>query len=643
MSDNSATAGAFVNSFMQGFSFIDDINSRKRQEQKLDQRLAEEAEDRKIQREIQRQGLAERGQDRANSLLDRQERKRNEQRQRDANAILADPNADPEELMQFADLPGVSAILRQQGIDVRDQADLQALQGGGGLSQQITGDAPPPAAEQPAVTGGLSQQVQAATLPDALGVGPERMTKRDLDDIARTQGGAAAMQARDAEEEIRALDVQPGDEALISSGPRGDRVTTVGQQRRDRIKERQKGERGQINKEWGGFLDIEDRTGDQLRTLNPNFLTAKYFDDRSNISDPNVRQQVDARMAPTITETINTQQEIITNADPGSRDDRNARRKLSEAYGLANEIGISYQPLTAAGVDDRGLPLNNVNPALTDSVIQQTQEAAGTPLPPHPNMTRADTTMINRGTAGNRVNQRFATAAFRQYKNGRLTFAQYDSLMRTGNLPAGQAKISQTDPKKDTWMTYTNPNTGQLVRQLVVPARDPEKDAQRGRNLIDDEGLAHINRIGAAYDTKDDPTRGIRLSNSFISALAQNENRARQMGYDLSNVNDVGVLFERWTQLHVIRDQYNDEWFNNGQFNPDFTEDYGELDEALFNRAVDQEVDRASIADFGGTADPLTELKQRDPAIYQNIREGAPEFANASDEEIEQALQEQGL
>lgn len=634
-----------TNAFMRGFSFIDDINHRKRQEKKLDERLALEDEDRKFQRSVQMQQMAERGQDRANSLVDRQRNLKDDQRQREANALLADPNTDFEKLKDYADLPGVSAILRQQGVDIRDQADLEALQGGGGLRQQVTGQPQSQVTQQPG-TRGLSSQVQAALLPGAAGSQGAVLTKRDLNEIAATEGAAAAMQVRDQQAAVLAANgPQPGDELPVAGGTGPLGITTAGAKRREAENKANRAALDTVNTEWEAFNNIEDRGGDGLRNLNSNILTAKYFDDRGSISDPERRQTSDNLMRPAIIETIQTQQEIITNAEPKSLEATNARRKLSEAYGLANEINITYSPLVAAGVDDRGLPIGGNN-ALTDSVIQQTIEGPGAPLPPHPSMTQADTTMLNRGASGNRVNARFATAAFRQYKNGRLNFVQYESLMRTGALPVAAPTISQTDPTKDTWMTYVDPNTQQTVRKLIIPARDPDKENTAGRNLINDDGLAHINRIAGAYDTKDDPSRGIRLANSFVSALAQNENKARTMGYDLSTVNDIGVLFERWTQLHVVRDQYNDEWFADGQLFPDFTENYGELDDALFNREVDMGVDRQSIADFtgeGSSAPPLTGLKTRDPAVYESIRQGAPEFANASDEDIEAVLQEQGL
>jgi hypothetical protein len=630
---NSRDANAFVSSFMQGFSFVDDINSRKRREDMLEQRLAEESEARKFQRQRLTQIDAERGADRASRLT-------KEQRAAEANRLLA-ADASDEELQPFADFPAVGARITQRRNDAADQADLGLISRGEGLTGAVgagvTQDEVPPSADP----NGLTGAVQPAPIPGNEFDTPEKLTDRELNELANTDPAGAA-QVRDQQR----ADVQTRRDAQNAAGPTGiggpgAPVTTDA----EKAATKRRAQQDQVNTEWDIFLDINDVAGDALRNLDPNLITAKYFDDRGNINDPQMRDQLDKRMAPHIQTTIGTQQEVLAGVDPQSPEARNARRKLGEAYGLANEIGVQYEPLRQNGVDARGLPTNGGNQALTDAVVNSVSGAPGMSLPPDPNMTRADQTIINRGTSG-RVSERFSQAAFRQFKNGRINFAQYDSLIRTGRLPQVAPTFEQTDPKKDTWRVDANGN-----RQLIIPARHvptQEELESNSRNLINKDGLAHLNRISGAYDTPDDPVRGTRLVGSFINALAGNERRAMQGGYDLSTVNDVGALYQRWVDLHVLRDAYNDEWFADGRFNPDFTEEYGTLDTALFDPRIDElaaggelEVPGTTTFGLGGDNPGITPTKARDPAVYDAIRQQFPEFAQADDNAIEAAIQAQ--
>ena len=638
MSSNSANR--FMSSFMQGYSFIDDINSRKRQEKLLEERISEEDKQRDFLRQRLLQQDAERGADRATGIVARQRREA-------ANRLLADPNTPDEDLAPYSDIPEVAQYVRDRKLDARDQADLEIItRGEGGLVGAVSGQQPAgqqPAGQQP--PGGLVDAVQPAPLPANEFEEPQRLTTRELNDLA-DQDPQAAMAARDeisTEKEERYRLQRQAQAAGLHADER-----PLTQAERERVVRRS--QQDQVNNEWDAYLDIEDASGDGLRQLDPNILTAKYFDDRENITDLDRQTQLDKRMIPNIQATIATQQEILQTAGPEGQqtpEARNARRKLSEAYGLANTIHVSYKPLRQAGVDARGLPANGANAALTDAVVDQIDQGSGSPLPPNPNTTRADLTMLSRGTKG-RVSERFAQAAFRQYKNARITRPDYESLIRTGHLPMSST-ITQTDPTKDTWANITNPD-GTTTRKLIIPARTLPKAAKAaaadtGRNLLDEDGLKHLNNIASAFNTKDDPTRGTMLSNSFITALAANEGRARQAGYDLSSVNDVGLLFQRWTDLHVIRDAYNDEWFYNGRFNPDFTQDYGTLDEALFKPSVDKlaasgelEIPGTTTLGMFGTSPRLLGTKGRDPAVYNQVRQQFPEYAQSSDAEIEAAI-----
>ncbi len=629
---NSQTANAAASAFMQGFSFVDDINARKTRDARLAARLKLEDDDRKFRR-----GRLE-DQD-AQNLEDRTKRLALEERMKEVNRILADPDATPEQLEPFTDIPEVMAIVRGQRTDTRDRADLESISATRGLTGAVGAQQQVPAAVDPADPGGLTGAVAPAELPADPG-SPEALTDRELNAVAISDPAGAA-QIRD---EQKAEAKRQRDAKQAAGGFAGSGVVEQTQAQKDEVK--RKAGLDQLNTDWDAFNDINNVAGDALRQLNPTILTAMYFDDRGSIDDDQTRDDLDEKMAPHIQSTITEQQGVLTGLDQQTPEARNARRKLGEAYGLANEIGIEYEPLRQNGVDGRGLPINGANQALADTVVNAVQDAPGTSLPPNPNMTRADQTLLLRGTTG-RVSERLAQAAFRQYKNGRINFTQYDSLIRTGRLPQKPVEWEQTDPTKDTWRV--DPNTGH--RQLIIPARHvptAKELAAKSRNLINEEGLAHIRTLERAYNTKDDETRGTKLTNAFITALASNEQRATRGGYDLSTVNDVGLLYQRWLDLHVFRDAYNDEWIINGRANPDFTEDYGTMPEVLFNQKVDQsaatgelEIPGTTTLGFGGQSPAITPLKPRNPAVYDAIRVQFPEFAQSSDDEIEAKILEQ--
>jgi hypothetical protein len=170
---------AFLNSFMQGFSFIDDINSRKRQEQKLDERLAEEREYRKFARGMSERrfeeeakyrefsrGIATAQEGRAAELHRAQIEEKNyqiEQREAErrgrAEALKPNPNSDI--LMEEALKGSTSAAAKLEQMGQRDRleaafGEINAMAAGGdqvtgGLSDQVTqsrgvmGPPPPPA------------------------------------------------------------------------------------------------------------------------------------------------------------------------------------------------------------------------------------------------------------------------------------------------------------------------------------------------------------------------------------------------------------------------------------------------------------------------------------------------------------------
>lgn len=630
------SANRFASSFIQGFSFVDQINQRNRAQAKLDERLKAEQADREFRKRRLDELDQQRRDDRATTASERERIAIQREREADARRLFA-ANAPLDELQEFADLPGFAEAIRAKRLedisDAERQADFETLFGG-----QNVGAIDPQATEQPSAEG-LSGQVQGAVIPpdEFAPEFQERLTDRDLNNLA-DEDPQAAMQVRDQAE----ADRQP----IVAEGLLGTTRTlpiTAGEVRKRKEGQQKASAREQINAEWRVILDVTNKAGDEARNLPPTTLTAKYFEDRSNL-DPKTRIAADKRMGPIIGKTIAVQREALQNATtPGEV--ANATRNLSKSYGLANTMGLEYNPLDAAGVDDRGFPIG-ANQALTDSVMEQTREGPGMAMPSDPRTAAADNAMIKRGVTGNRMSARFSQAAYRRYKDGEINFEQYLSLYTTGKLPVAGPELKSFAPEDEVWASYPDGS-----QQIIRFPYDPKNRGAAGRNLFGDEGLAQINRIGEAYNTSDFETRGTDMINSFIGAMEQNEQLAKSFGYDFANVLDTVALFNRWTEIHILRDAFNDEAFFNGDMNPDFTEHFGTLQQALFDRTVDEAVasgefekEGSTLFGFGGDPVEVTPLKPRNPAIYTKIRKQYPEFKDFSDAQLErEVLRPQGL
>jgi len=631
---NSRGVASFTNSFIQGFSFVDQINARKRQDVRLEERLAEEREFRNFQRGRLEQSDIEHGEDRAEDKLTREEDRALKQRTRQARLIFSKGvDATDEELAEFADIDFIAEMRNQRARDRQTQTDFELIHGdvfsgpGEGADPIVNPD-------------------PAAQVPVAEPAGP---TLDPLQAPVEEPEGIEQKAAR-----IRQLHGGGGAGTLPNAGAAGFPEDLVGKTPREIENERREFERGSVNAQWETFSDPNNQSGNALRELNPNILVAKYFDDRGNL-DTKTRNAADKAMREPLNATIAAQTIIHTDAPPGSREQRNAQRKLSEAYSLGNEIGFSFSPSDAAGVDDRGMPVGG-NEVLSQSVFEQAQAGPGSPLPASPSSQRADATLINRPVRGKRISKRKLDAAYRQWKGGHIDTAQYAFYRNQGRLPTPpgeKPEITKLGPKDSLYATWIPTDGGPAKSQLLVPAREGGIDS---RNPVEGDALKHLTEIAKALNTTDDPSRGFRIQTEFLGILGENEQKAILAGYDYSNLTDVALLWQRFVNLGVVRDAVNDEWRFMGSITATFHSKYGSLADALFNRSLDdkEKFDREELSStltsihrgifgLGDPAPPLQPLKARPQATYDNIRRSAPGFANASNEEIEEALQAQDL
>ncbi len=152
MASRAYGANAFANSFIQGYSFIDNIKANKRAEARLEQRLAEEREARAFQRKRQLEQDRFRREDRATAAEDRERALADRQKREEGIRLSLDPNASEEQLAALAPFsPEAYAVLKQraemdknvaaareiQKLNQAGQAGLTQSQGNQGLSAAV--------------------------------------------------------------------------------------------------------------------------------------------------------------------------------------------------------------------------------------------------------------------------------------------------------------------------------------------------------------------------------------------------------------------------------------------------------------------------------------------------------------------------
>lgn len=620
-------ANSFTSSFMQGYSFVDDIQRRNRAEKRLEE---------EIERQRHRQNIADR---RQATLFNQSQEDRDytlEMRRRlgEASALLADPDVSADALKPYLDIPQVSAFLSGRTTAERADAEMrQDLENVYGLNEQGGVGGQGNEVTQQQQPGGLVAQVAAAAPP---GAPPPRMSPGEIQALS-FEDPQAAQKQRDAQM-AHDREMKNRRERMISETGE---VMPQEMTPLEREEEARRKTSSLTESAWNAFADANDPGGDQMRQLPSETLVSQYWEARQTMSDPEKQGNADLRMRPHIAKTIESQRQILDNPEvlPDSLEARNAQRKLSRAMGLAQTIGVHYDPLRSHGVNSQGIPIGR-NQVLADNVVNSVGSDPGFPMPPHPGQQAMDINRVNRGTTGRRVSPALAASAFRLYKNGRMTIDQYASVIRTGRLPAAAPEIKAFSPEDNVYATYAD---GTMVLLQAARKLGDSDSLNYGRNLIGEDGLAQLNKIAGAYDDETDDARGTRLMTSFFDALQGNEQRAAMLGYRLDNVNDTIALFKRWTDLHVLRDAYNDEWFVDGRFNPDFTTDYGTLPEVLLNPEIDQqwardqglEVPGSTFLGMGGQAPEVGNVRPRPANFVEMAKKVFPYMENYSPEEID--------
>jgi len=183
-----ANEHVFVESFMRGFSFVDEIKRQKKADQRLEARLAEDKAERSFQR--RRQIASDR---RVGTLFeqqqeDRADRLEDEQKREEGDRIALNPDATDDQLREFAPYsPEAAAALKRRNEEARIKG---AIQGAGTI-----GTASPSAAQPRGLSDAVAAQGAGGGAVDNPVVDPQQAQTAEA--VAASQGapeGAAGFQ-----------------------------------------------------------------------------------------------------------------------------------------------------------------------------------------------------------------------------------------------------------------------------------------------------------------------------------------------------------------------------------------------------------------------------------------------------------------
>ena len=590
---NSQQVATGLSAFVQTFSAIDAVGSRRRQEKKLDERLEDERLFRSQQLEF--------AQSREDRAQETHEESQEERRLRlEADAVGLDPDSTDEELRAAAVRSpiAVAEIDHRRGLSAfkgLTDAQLEARQ-----AQAAAAGEPDPnsVTAQPS---GLSGSDTVGELPS-----DPRLTREiDLSEIAKQAGvdepvsdfrradsvpmpldwkTEAEINAMPDKREAQALrDRQAAEAKEIMQGD----VSGAAQ---DVKRDRAASERKILDEQWTSIATITDTTGDSNRKLyqdNPSLGTGAYYRQRSSLSK-NARDEADVFMAPIAQQSLAEQRAVLDDPelDPTSRDARNAQRKHSRAASVINAISYGKKPAQEVGIRD-GLPQGQDELAGQFVSAAEAAPAPATTLPL--NKERQLDTQFSRLTANpaKRLSHAQMDNIYTAMKAGLITSveAHYMATHGGARMPVAGEVFSHS-PGQDLMRKFPDGSV-----QLIAPARDPKLDGVAGRNLMESMGHDMITEYFSSFDTDDDEGRGAKYKFAAMRIMGRVEDVANQNGFDYNNPMDVLRLATRITQTVLIREEFNKQLImtidGKPEVNPDFGDHFGEIEKAIFDPSLD--------------------------------------------------------
>lgn len=494
----------FLQSFEQGFSFVDNINRQKRDEARLDERLKQEQAQREYNRDMARRADA-----RAQAQADRQAEtfrtnKDALEREKTARTLVAS-NASDDELRKYADTPaGYAELARRRGENeaVAAAKELNGLVASqqpttpppGGLADQAAGLTAPESQLAPSRGTDSLQSVQqgqidqfdqqSSDLPPSVG-----QAVRTISPYGGAPGLAGAIKnlltggASQAQNVTVPEDYTTPQEFAKMSDPkqieqarqRNFEVTQALRNKAEdpkanvaaqRVKggdkytaEAQQAEQAMVAR-YSSFLDPKQESS--LRALtqdSPDVAATTYFRDRAtlNAASPDLRAAMDKQMIPVIRDYEQQLVQQIKSTEPNSPGRTRQVQRLYNVQATVAQMYADYSPNKEAGIDARGVPAGNADLVgrVTDSMDSPDRVRPAAPQPT--SQLNASMTTVGRiGSGTKRLNDRQIRAIVRLKDAGMLSSADVQSLLMTGTLPGTAAKIVQVDPTKDVWVQQGN-------------------------------------------------------------------------------------------------------------------------------------------------------------------------------------------
>ncbi len=589
---NSRQYASGLSSFIQAFSAVDAVGSRRRQEKKLDERLEDEREFRAKQLEF-----AQNREDRAEELHD--ESFEEKELRLEADRIALDPSSTEEQLReaalrspmanekleynrQLGAFVGLTdaALARQQTAAAQagatEEAALVTAQQSGLSDKTPVGELP----SDPRVTRSISiEEIESQAGQKAPVGDPRRINAIDMPLDWKTQDEINAMSDKQAAQTIRDRQTAEARELL-----EGD-LSSVAQ---NKARERTDSEREILDNSWNAISTVSETSGDHDRKLyldNPTMGVNDYHQNRSTLSK-NVREKADIFMAPVAEQARKEQWAILSDPemDPTSRDYSNARRKFNQAIRVGNAIALSVDSARKGGIKTSGLPPDQME--LAEPLREAAIAAPKLPTTLPSTKERQIAAQEARLTA-NPAKRLSRTQINNIFLGAQAGYFTMDSALyratHGGAPPPGEVETFSHDPKKDLYVKY--PGGIQLVR----PARDPDFDGnESARNLLETAGSDIVNDYFDQFNTEDDETRGAGYKFAALGIMGRVEDRANEEGYAYSNPLDVQRLLTRITQTVLIKERFNEQWMIGTDWQPEFSEYFKSIEDAIFDPRLDK-------------------------------------------------------
>lgn len=482
-------ANAFTQNFMQGFGFVDNAFRARRDERRLEERLAEERTERQFRRRMaternrraeEQLGFQRDVAERAEETHDRAMRERDLQLEGERLvAELGAENLTDEQLAQYAGLsPSVAAEVQRRGRQDRITgalSDIAPLRQGLSAGMSELPSSSVDETVDPEAIGGESQfagsrgagGLQAVSEAELAAIDPgavperrnilgqpkapseernimvpeEIVTPTELESINDPEARQAA-RARNQEIVDGLTQVSKRPKHNLISGESV--MSTISlEEATERNLELARQAEAQVASRYESFLSSDESTLETLAAEDPGAAAVTYFQDRATLMDAKGADfvaQVDRRMKPVLDNYANQIRGEMNAVEPGSREFRQHQQRLANVITSRNEIA-SQQPSVSQQAGVRGgLPVGNASlvSSVTDVVTDPNRPGHVPNTLPRSRINAAMTTAGRITPNTRRLTDRQISALVTLYDEGMIDQQSFQSVITTGAFPPGK-------------------------------------------------------------------------------------------------------------------------------------------------------------------------------------------------------------